>query len=62
MKGIVWDQTSNVRDEAPGAYKDLSTVMANQEDLVEIVHRLNPLLNVKGFSEGEDRKRYKKKS
>lgn len=24
-------------------------VMANQADLVEIVHRLHPLLNVKGF-------------
>ncbi len=24
-------------------------VMANQADLVEVVHRLHPLLNVKGF-------------
>jgi tRNA-splicing ligase RtcB len=35
-------------DEAPGAYKDINEVMANQEDLVEIVTRLAPLAVVKG--------------
>ena len=30
-------------DEAPGAYKDIATVMANQEDLVDIVVELSPL-------------------
>eukprot|EP00741_Cyanophora_paradoxa_P001747 tig00000073_g1694.t1 len=49
MAGIVADTDPALRDEAPQAYKDLSQVMANQSSLVEVVHRLEPLLNVKGF-------------
>ncbi|KAK9828760.1 hypothetical protein WJX72_001958 [[Myrmecia] bisecta] len=49
MAGIVCDTDEAVRDEAPAAYKDLTTVMANQRDLVEVVHKLQPLINVKGF-------------
>ena len=35
-------------DEAPGAYKDIDQVMANQSDLVKIVTQLRPLAVVKG--------------
>jgi len=35
-------------DEAPGAYKDIDTVMANQTDLVKITTRLRPLGSIKG--------------
>lgn len=35
-------------DEAPGAYKDIDTVMNNQKDLVEIVVKLTPLAVLKG--------------
>jgi len=35
-------------DEAPGAYKDIFTVMENQSDLVEIVVELSPLAVIKG--------------
>ena len=35
-------------DEAPGAYKDITTVMANQTDLVDIEVTLKPLAVVKG--------------
>jgi tRNA-splicing ligase RtcB len=35
-------------DEASGAYKDISTVMKNQEDLVEILVELQPLGVIKG--------------
>ena len=35
-------------DEAPGAYKDIETVMAEQADLVEILVKLEPLAVVKG--------------
>ena len=35
-------------DEAPGAYKDISVVMENQNDLVEIVVELTPLAVIKG--------------
>lgn len=35
-------------DEAPGSYKDIKTVMSNQEDLVDIVIELQPLAVIKG--------------
>ena len=35
-------------DEAPGAYKDIRTVMENQRDLVEIMVELTPLAVIKG--------------
>ncbi len=35
-------------DEAPGSYKDISTVMANQVDLVELEVELRPLAVIKG--------------
>lgn len=35
-------------DEAAGAYKDISIVMDNQSDLVEIVTELTPLAVIKG--------------
>lgn len=35
-------------DEAAGAYKDIDTVMANQEDLVEVTVTLRPLAVMKG--------------
>lgn len=35
-------------DEAAGAYKDIDVVMAEQEDLVEIIVKLEPLAVIKG--------------
>lgn len=35
-------------DEAPGAYKDIATVMAEQADLVDIVVKLEPMAVIKG--------------
>lgn len=35
-------------DEAPGAYKDIDTVMSNQTDLVKIKVKLLPMANMKG--------------
>jgi len=49
MEGIVhelWDK-SNL-DEAPGSYKDIDTVMANQADLVKVKVHLKPLAVIKG--------------
>jgi tRNA-splicing ligase RtcB len=37
-----------VLDEIPSAYKNIDEVMANQADLIEIVHTLKQVLNVKG--------------
>lgn len=52
MEGIAWqnDDAKALLDEAPDAYKDIAQVMADQADLVEIVHTLRPLLNFKGPS------------
>ena len=49
VQGVVCDVHPSLRDEAPDAYKDLDTVMGNQEALIEVVHRLLPMVNVKGF-------------
>lgn len=38
----------SVLDEAPGAYKDIDGVMANQADLVDVVHTLRQVVCVKG--------------
>ncbi|EMO78604.1 hypothetical protein LEP1GSC126_0047 [Leptospira kirschneri str. 200801774] len=49
MRGIVCETDEELRDEAPQAYKDINSVMEWQSDLVEIVTRFDPLINVKGF-------------
>ena len=41
-------RTRGVIDEIPGAYKDIDEVMANQSDLVEVVHTLKQVVCVKG--------------
>ena len=46
--GVVCRKDQGVLDEIPGAYKDIDTVMANQDDLVEVVHTLKQVLCVKG--------------
>jgi tRNA-splicing ligase RtcB len=49
LEGVVHSvRTTADLDEAPGAYKDIATVMANQTDLVEVVEELRPLGVVKG--------------
>jgi len=57
MKGIVCDTDPRVIDEAPQAYKDLDAVMRLQQSLVDIKHRLTPLINVKGFGKVPKRSR-----
>ena len=48
-KGIIHSvRNQKDLDEAPGAYKDIETVMENQKDLVEIVTELTPLAVIKG--------------
>ena len=48
MQGIEARLDADVLDESPAAYKPLGAVMDAQSDLVEIVHRLRQVLNVKG--------------
>jgi len=47
-KDVVCRKDKGVLDEIPGAYKDIDEVMANQSDLVEVVHTLKQLICVKG--------------
>ena len=46
--GVECRKDKGVVDEIPGAYKDIDTVMANQTDLVEVVHTLKQVVCVKG--------------
>jgi tRNA-splicing ligase RtcB (3'-phosphate/5'-hydroxy nucleic acid ligase) len=47
-QGVICRKDKGVLDEIPGAYKNIDEVMANQSDLVEIVHTLKQVLCVKG--------------
>ena len=47
-RGVICRKDKGVLDEIPGAYKDIDQVMANQADLVEVVHTLKQVLCVKG--------------
>ena len=47
-KDVVCRKDKGVLDEIPGAYKDIDEVMANQSDLVEVVHTLKQVICVKG--------------
>lgn len=46
--GVECRKDDAVLDEIPGAYKEIDQVMANQRDLVEVVHVLKQVLCVKG--------------
>jgi tRNA-splicing ligase RtcB len=49
MAGVVGGiRGVNDLDEAPGAYKDIATVMDNQRDLVDVLVELHPIANMKG--------------
>jgi tRNA-splicing ligase RtcB len=47
-EGIECRKDADVIDESPAAYKDVAAVIAAQEDLIEVVHRLRQVVNVKG--------------
>lgn len=46
--GVECRKDAGVVDEIPGAYKDITEVMAQQEDLVEVVAHLKQVVCVKG--------------
>jgi tRNA-splicing ligase RtcB len=47
-QGVECRKDDAVIDEIPGAYKSIDQVMANQTDLVEVVHTLRAVMCVKG--------------
>ena len=50
MQGRTWLSAARPQlvDEIPAAYKDVDQVMADQADLVEVLHTLRGLVNYKG--------------
>lgn len=48
MAGIAWGNSDAFLDEHPEAYKPIDVVMADAADLVEVVHTLRQIVNVKG--------------
>jgi len=47
-EGVECRKDEGVVDEIPGAYKPIDEVMANQSDLVDVVHTLKQVVCVKG--------------
>ena len=47
-EGVICRKDKGVIDEIPGAYKNIDEVMANQSDLVDVVHTLKQVICVKG--------------
>jgi tRNA-splicing ligase RtcB len=50
LRGVYFDErlADRLRDEAPGAYKDIGAVMRAQKELTRISRRLRPLIAFKG--------------
>jgi tRNA-splicing ligase RtcB len=48
MAGIAWGESDAFLDEHPEAYKPIDVVMHDARDLVEVVHTLHQIVNVKG--------------
>jgi tRNA-splicing ligase RtcB (3'-phosphate/5'-hydroxy nucleic acid ligase) len=48
MEGIEWSGAREFIDEIPSAYKDIDVVMRDAADLVEVLHTLRQIVNVKG--------------
>ena len=48
MQGIEYRDTAEFIDEIPQAYKPIDVVMEDSADLVEVVHELRQIVNVKG--------------
>lgn len=49
MRGIEWAHDVRLLDETPAAYKPITQVMEDAADLVDIIHELHPIVNVKGL-------------
>ena len=54
LKGTFSKPSMSYVDEAPGAYKNIETVIDRQRDLVEVMHVLRPIITIKGDSKAKD--------
>jgi tRNA-splicing ligase RtcB len=48
MTGIAWGESDAFLDEHPQAYKPIDVVMHDAQNMVEVVHTLRQIVNVKG--------------
>jgi tRNA-splicing ligase RtcB len=48
MAGVAWGESDAFLDEHPEAYKPIDVVMRDAEPLVDVVHELRQIVNVKG--------------
>ena len=48
MEGVTALVEQSTLDESPFAYKNIFDVMKLQEDLVEVVAHIKPIVNIKG--------------
>jgi tRNA-splicing ligase RtcB len=48
MTGIAWGRSDAFLDEHPNAYKPIDVVMKDARELVDVVHTLRQIVNVKG--------------
>jgi tRNA-splicing ligase RtcB len=50
MRGVTWNaaRAADLVEEAPSAYRNISTVMRAQRALTRVVRRVTPVLNYKG--------------
>jgi tRNA-splicing ligase RtcB (3'-phosphate/5'-hydroxy nucleic acid ligase) len=48
MAGIAWGESDAFLDEHPEAYKPIDVVMHDARDMVEVLHTLRQIVNVKG--------------
>jgi tRNA-splicing ligase RtcB len=48
MTGVEWRHSDAFLDEIPQAYKDIDVIMADAADLVQSLHALRQIVNVKG--------------
>lgn len=48
MVGKEWNESAAFVDELPQAYKDIDTVMENAKELVEVLHKFESVINIKG--------------
>jgi tRNA-splicing ligase RtcB (3'-phosphate/5'-hydroxy nucleic acid ligase) len=61
MKGIVAKVELSTLDESPSAYKDFHKVMKEQSELIDVVHYVKPLINIKAAGRSRKKNRNKKK-
>jgi tRNA-splicing ligase RtcB len=54
LNGTFSKASTSYIDEAPGAYKEITTVISRQHDLINILHTLQPIMTIKGDSRAKE--------